>query len=42
LRIKVYIKDDLIYIGKDTDREEEIFAIAGINNLYDKDFDIEM
>ncbi|NLC96653.1 MAG: hypothetical protein GX675_03690 [Erysipelotrichaceae bacterium] len=36
----LYNKNDLIDIGKETEREEEIFDIAGIKNHYDKDNDI--
>lgn len=36
----LYNKNDLIDIGKDTEREEEIYDIAGINNHYDRDDDI--
>lgn len=37
---ELYNKNDLIDIGKDTEREEEIYDIAGINNHYDRDDDI--
>ncbi len=36
----LYNKNDLIDIGKDTEREEEIFDIAKIKNHYDRDNDI--
>lgn len=37
---ELYNKNDLIDIGRDTEREEEIFDIAGIKNHYDRDNDI--
>lgn len=37
---ELYNKNDLIDIGKDTEREEEIYDITGIKNHYDRDNDI--
>lgn len=36
----LYREKDLIDIGKDTEREEEIYDIVGIKNHYDRDNDI--